>query len=641
MAFFTRFKRYSPLVWAATAVLAGSLSWFRVFELYELQTYDWRCVVRGARPVSPDIVLIDIWDDTLKALGAWPFDRGYHAELIDALAAHGVKGVAMDMVIVEEREGDDAVAAAAARAKNVYFVEAFYSVLPHAGKFRSDRLIAPLIPEYAKAARAVAHVNSTADMDGKRRRTFPIIEHEGRNHYQLSLRVAMDVFGVNPESMHLNPGKEIDFGGKIRIPLDEQGHFIVNYAGPWEDTFKHYSYFEVLAARLQETSGQKPIIDLEELRGKICFVGLTSLGSHDTNPVPIQAVYPMVGMHANVLNSLLTGDFIRRLDRPANLAVLALFCLWVIFLSVKLKPWKALGAVLATLIAYVGLVTAVFSLWGLWVDLFYPCMLFAALYAGSTLRRVMHETRRRELIEGELKIASQIQQSFLPASLPKENGVEIAVFMKPAKAVGGDLYSFVTLKDGKLGIMVGDVSGKGTPAALFMAKTVSEFKFSARDEEDPAAALARLNDSIAGESTGGLFVTLTYAIFDMHSKKVRLANAGHLPVVLVTPEGESALVTADDGMPIGVFAGAEFTMKEIPMRPGECFAFYSDGVSEARNRRKDEYGVEALQKTMVEHRAESAPAILEKAVVDLTRFMAKAEQHDDITLIVVKVGEVT
>lgn len=623
-------------LFAIPALAALAFSWFRTFELYELQTYDWRCQIRGPRPVSKDIVLIDIWDDTLKELGAWPFDRHYHADLINVLASAGAKAVAMDILFVEPREGDAAVVEAAKAAGNAYFVYAFLDPKESKRTFVSDKLLAPLVGEYQPAAKGSGHVNAKADLDGKRRKVFPFIDHEGSRHYQLSLRIAMDLLGVDERNVKVRPGKEVVFSEDLRIPLDDAGYFIVNYAGKWQETYQHYSYYDILAAYLETMQGVPPRIDLSQLKGKVCLVGLTSLGSHDTSPVPIQSIYPMVGLHANVLNGILKKDFIQRLDRSVNLLILLIFAGWIVWIAARLKPVYALAASLLTLCVFTGSVILLFIGWGVWADLFYPVLLFIVLYAASTLGRSLFEIRKRELIENELKIASQIQQSFLPASLPNVKGIELAVYMKPAKAVGGDLYNFISLPGDKLGVMVGDVSGKGAPAALFMAKTVSEFKFFARDREDPALVLGLLNDSISSESTGGLFVTLTYAIFDRKSKKLLFSNGGHLPMVLVKPGQESRMLSSEEGMPIGVAGGVAFSNSEVVLEEGDCLALYSDGISEARNRKKEEYGIPALQERMRSSSLFSARQILDDSIGDITRFMGKADQHDDMTLIIAK-----
>lgn len=620
------------------AALVLLLSYARVFERYELQTYDWRFSLRGERPYSDDIVLVHIWDDTLEKLGRWPFDRLYHAALIEALSHYGVKALVFDVEFVEPHDQDQQVVEAASAAKNVYFAFGFSSptLLPE-GKFVSNKIEAKLLPDYEAVAKGVGFVNAWPDVDGKRRRVMPVIDFFGKRYYQLSIRVLMDILNVSEDQVVFKPGHFLQLSKDIHIPLDENGCFLINYAGLWQKTFRHYSYVDILSSYASALAGEKPIIDLNKLRGKICIIGLTAQGTHDTNPNPLETVYPGMGHYANILNTVLQRDFIVRLDRKSNLLILILIALCAAWLTFYKKPSISFLYTLAMLMIFIETTMVLFIYAGIWVDLFYPVGVILLVYGAGTLTRIVREAHKRELMESELKIASQIQQSFLPASLPTQKGMQVAVYMKPAKAVGGDLYSFVPLSDEKIGIMVGDVSGKGTPAALFMGKVVSEFKFSARDRLDPAEVLSQLNNSIASESTGGLFVTLTYAIFDMRNKKLKMSNGGHLPVVVAGPDKRSELVTAEGGMPIGVMEGAEFANYECSIGDGECYAFYSDGISEARNRKKEEYGVEQLQKTLAEHHAKPLQTILDNAILDIGRFTGKAEQHDDMTLILVQI----
>ncbi len=614
-------------------------SYFKVFELYELQTYDWRFRLRGSRPVSDKIVLIDVYDDTLRQLGQWPLNREYHSNLIDILSEYGAKAVVMDFLFTDPHPDDAFVAASAKNAKNVYFA---YALGPHeskGGRIRTSEVISPLVGSYAEAARGVGHVNVKADKDGKRRRVPLMVFQDDKTHYQVSFLVALDILGVPRDSVRLLPGKRIDLGTFGSIPLDPDGYFLVSFAGKWAETFQHYSYIDVLYSYVQLSQGEKPRIDLSKLRDKICVVGLTATASHDTNPIPLEPVYPQVGTHANVINGILQKDFIRQLDRKANAAILMALGFIILFISRRRKPWIAFLSVLAVMTLFTAAVVA-FYFYGLWIDLFYPLVVFVLIYTVSTLGRVIFEIKKRELIENELKIASAIQRSFLPASLPEEPGLSLAVTMRPAKAVGGDLYTFIRLGPGKLGVMVGDVSGKGTPAALFMAKVVSEFKYHAVNNEDPSQVLEKLNDAISSESTGGLFVTMTYAIFDRGAGKLVFSNGGHLPVVWAMADGGSQLLTAEEGMPIGVMGGIPFGRFESPIKTGDCFAFYSDGVSEARNKKVEEYGIDRLQAELAKNRAPLAEPILKETVEDLNRFMGKAEQHDDITLLIVKVTDV-
>ncbi len=641
MAAFTFPKKYvRPVLACAALALAALGSYFRVLELYELQTYDWRCQIRGPRPVSKDIVLIDIWNDSLEVLGAWPFDREYHANLIQVLQLYGAKAVIFDIIFPDPREHDDLVAETAKNAKNVYFAFSFAAPSIKNGIHYSGALGSDLLPPYRNSAKGVGFVNTQPDIDGERRRVMPVMYFQDKPYYQLSFRAAADILGNGIEGVKHEPRRYLEITPGVRAPLDDQGCFIINYAGTWEKAFQHYSYLDILYSAQQIAEGEAPRVPLEQLKGKICIIGLTSQGSMDTSPVPIQSVYPMVGSYANIINGLLLKDFIWRAPRWLNLLALLLFGALIAWISTRHKPIRALWFTLAVMAFFLVLAVALFSVFGVWIDIFLPTAFFLVLYASMTLSRVLSEMRKRELIENELKIASQIQKSFLPAVMPEVKGLTVAVFFQPAKAVVGELYEFVKqAADDQLGVMAVDVSGKGTPAALFMAKTVSEFKFSARDSVDPAKALEQVNNAISTENTGGLFVTMAYAIFNIGKKSVTMSNGGHLPVVVVGADGKSDLLTPGDGMPIGVMEGIPFGILERPLAPGDIFAFYSDGVSEARNRKKDEYGIERLQSELVKHRADSAEKALAKTVLDLIAFIGKADQHDDITLIIVKIDD--
>ncbi len=588
--------------------------------------------------MSKDIVLIDIADDSLEKLGHWPFSRAYHAALIDILGEAGAKAVVFDILFVEPSDKDAMVVHAARSSKNVYFTMAFADPKFENGKFISTGFAAPLLDSYKNSAKGVGFVNVIADVDGKRRRVPPVISMAGSNYYQLGFESAIELLGIKKKDIVIDPQRSIWLSNGLNVPLGDDGCFLINFASRWQDAFEHYSYCDILTSYSQIADHEKPTVDLKHFKNKICLVGFTATGSTDTNATPLERIYPMTGIYANVLNSILEKDFIRRVGRLPNLFMLVLLMSWILYVSLRMKPVAAFRTMVLILFLFTAFAVFLFFHWGHWMDLFCPLTLAAVFYAVLTLSRMLYEMKKRELIENELKVASQIQKSFLPPAVPEHPGLEIAVYMKPAKAVGGDLYAFIPLGDGRIGVMLGDVSGKGTPAALFMAKAVSEFKFAARDQMDPSEVLLNLNRSIASESTGGLFVTLTYVIFDSKNQKLRMSNGGHLPMVHVAADGQRELLNADEGMPIGVMDGVSFAKLEKEIRSGDCFALYSDGVSEARNRKKEEFGIETLQKVLQECRNMSAQGILDAAVGRLNHFMGKADQHDDITLLIVKVG---
>ena len=249
----------------------------------------------------------------------------------------------------------------------------------------------------------------------------------------------------------------------------------------------------------------------------------------------------------------------------------------------------------------------------------------------------MLEKKKREMIETELAIASNIQKSFLPDTLPECPFLDMSVFMKPAKHVGGDLYSVFNVDDTHLGVMLGDVSGKGVPAALFMAKSVSEFKFNSHGIISPAQVLTRLNDSLSEGPSSGLFVTVSYAIFSLDRKLMVISNGGHLPVLKVTPEGYCSWLDPEGGMAISLVSGIEFFDLESALNSGDIFVFYSDGISEAKNSKRQDYDTDRLSEVVSQARGKTANDIQGVILGDIQRFVGRAPQHDDMTLIVVKV----
>lgn len=639
---FSKIKSSKQAQWALIVLSSAfilALSYFQVFEHFELRTYDSRFQLRGVRPFSTDIVFIDIWDDTLEALGQWPIGREYHAGMIEILSKSGARSVVFDIEFVEPNDKDALMVSAAKKARNVFFAFGFKEAKLFPTGNVADSIQAKLLKSYEEVAKGEGFVNTSVDRDGKWRRMMPVIHYKGNIYYQLAIRAAMDYLGVDPEGVVYKPFEYIELKPGYRIPLDAQDCLPISYAGTWKEAFRHYSYKDILVSYAQVMSGEKPLVDLKHLRGKICLIGLTAQGTHDMKPTPLEPIYPGVGLYASVISSIITQDYIHRLGRFWNMMILLVLGLFLARVAFYKKPLTSFTYAVALISIFILTTVNIFLYYGLWIDLFYPTFVLVGVYIFGTLTRIISEMRKRELMESELKIASQIQKSFLPAAPPEVKGLSLSVFMQPAKHVGGDLYAFIKLPDDKIGVMLGDVSGKGTPAALFMGKVVSEFKFSARDRVDPSEVLTNLNNSISAESTGGLFVTLAYAVFDLKNMKMILSNGGHLPLVTTYADKRTELITCESGMPIGVMEGVPFANIEVPIAPGQSFALYSDGISEARNRKKDEFGVEELQKVMLENHKKTSQEILDQSVEKVKLFAGKAEQHDDMTMIVVQVLE--
>lgn len=627
---------FVPLALLAAIAAAGTLSWTRAFEIFELQSYDWRCRLSPSSSAGSPVLMVDIWDDALQSIGRWPFDRQYHAALIDVLNEHGAHSAGMDILFVEPSDSDAELAASAARYGRVFFCEALQAPSGNSGRAESPGVLASLLPDLQAVAKGVAHVNITVDPDGKRRRLPPVIWDDGKPRFHLGMLLAMDRLGIQPEDVTFRPGV-IDLGGKVRIPVDENGEALVRFHGTWSQAFEHLSYLEILAAYRQQMVGEKPDLDLDKLKGRVCLVGLTATATHDINAIPLDPLYPQVGVHADFFQNVLDGDFMRRAPRWFNLLVAALLAAagWMLSRGKRL-PLSAAASVAGW--ALFAAANAALFVWGhFWIDFFFPSVLYWAVYLSAIVWRTMQEKRKREQLETELSIASKIQRSFLPSSLPEVEGYEMEVFMRPAKHVGGDLYAALKLDEHHLGLMCGDVSGKGMPAALFMARSVAEFKFHAASGFDPAETLRRLNNGLSEGDSSGLFVTMNYLVVDLRTKVMTISNGGHMPVARIRPSGDVELLSPDGGMPIGLVGDVEFGRIDVTLEPGDVYLMYSDGISEARNKKIQDFEIERVTESAKRARTESAAGVCARILRDVEAFVNGAPQHDDMTLFVFKV----
>jgi serine phosphatase RsbU (regulator of sigma subunit)/ketosteroid isomerase-like protein len=249
------------------------------------------------------------------------------------------------------------------------------------------------------------------------------------------------------------------------------------------------------------------------------------------------------------------------------------------------------------------------------------------------LSALEQQMRERERFEQELRLARSIQQASLPKEVPTLEGWQISPFYQPAREVGGDFYDFFELKDGRLGIVVGDATGKGVPAALVMASARSMLRAVAQASDSPGDVLRRVNDPLATDIPPNMFVTCFYAILDPKSGSLTYANAGHdLPYLHRHGEAEELRAT---GMPLGLMPGMSYEEKEAVLNVGEAALFYSDGLVEAHDSQRMMFGFPRLQALVAKH-GEKGPLgniLLE----ELYSFVGEGwEQEDDITLVTLR-----
>ena len=619
------------------------LSYFRLLDNYELETFDIRFKIRPLLPINKNIVIIEVGNDTIDKIGKWPISRRYHATLVDILTKAGVKAIVFDIFFSEEQnaEADAQFEAAIKRSGRVYLPHVFNIVEIGGNDVPvADKLQEAVLARLAKYAKGIGFINIIPDSDGKFRRVPPVLKYRGTLYDHVCLLLFADYTQLKRSDIKVTPGKYLTIGNRLKVPLDSHSNIIVNFPGKWEKTFRHYSYIDIIDSHIAKSfplvTGRKPIIDLKSLKDSVCFIGVTATATPDAHPSPLDPLYPGVGVNASLFNSFLIQKYIQRASRITNVAILLFLCFLTSLIAERAKTLFSFLFVFFFILGYIALATALFLLWGLWLDIFCPVAVILVFYLGFTFAKYINETHKIEMLERELGIAKRIQESFLPKESPKVPGIEIAAKMSTAKQVGGDLYDFVKMGDKKIGVMIGDVSGKGVPAALYMAKVVSEFK-SYTNESLASQAITKLNSRLCSESGSGLFVTLSYVIFDLASGILSYSAGGHLPMIIDKgKKSDIRFVDLKEGTPLGLFEG-DFSEETIKIEKGDTFILYTDGVTEAMNKKGDMFGQERLAGLLKDNPGLKPEEITDLIQDEVKKFEGKKKQHDDITVIVTRI----
>lgn len=250
--------------------------------------------------------------------------------------------------------------------------------------------------------------------------------------------------------------------------------------------------------------------------------------------------------------------------------------------------------------------------------------------------RLLNEAalKAREL-QHELKIANEVQIGLLPASAPRRKAYEFFDYYSPARQVGGDYFDYIDLEQRRLAIVLGDVSGKGVPAALLMSKVANELNILLTGGVEPTEAIQRVNTRLASRNPRGAFVTMLLAVLDQTRHEVTLVNAGHCYPLLRRENGDVVEVAQQQsGFPLGVVPEQQYAEMVVSMRPGEALVLYSDGIVDAQNEDGVHYGQSRLQ-SLLAGSSVSSRTLGEQIIKDIQGFVGDAEQFDDICLLCV------
>jgi serine phosphatase RsbU (regulator of sigma subunit) len=265
---------------------------------------------------------------------------------------------------------------------------------------------------------------------------------------------------------------------------------------------------------------------------------------------------------------------------------------------------------------------------------------------------LLQQAEEKRRLEEELRVARDIQMSLLPDGRVSMPGLEVSAVCRPAREVGGDYYDFVRLDDRRLGVLVADVSGKGTSAALYMAELKGLMLSLSQIYQSPKQLLIEVNRILATNLDSRTFITMMYAVVDLDARTLTYVRAGHTPLfylpACVPADGPASgiQVLIPDGLVVGLqLDGIEERFAELleertlPIGPGDLFVLFTDGITEAMNEEFGLFGEERFGQLLEEHRSLPSQDLRERILVDVDAFVGDAEQHDDMTVVLLRIDD--
>lgn len=709
----------------ATFALLLNISDLTTFKSARLALFDKYQNLLPRHPQSQPVVIVEIDEATLDAMGQWPWPRNYFAALIDSIAVLKPAAIGLDIIMPEpDHASPQAVAesrpdlpekvrkAMAGAASNDHLLATSLAgaptVLGAAGfPFRTSATMEGLrtsavemrgenplvwlnfypyvlasLPEFQAAARGQALLSSNPE-NGIVRRAAVLSDLNGTITPGLSLEML--------RIAHASPSIVVDAGahgidsvsiGAKRIPLQGNGEAWVHFDEPSRER-----YISALSLFKNE-------VPPERIGGKMVLIGLTGLGLQDVITTPFGDRRPGVEVHAQLIESFEDGHFLRR---PwwlhwveMGLLVCGGFLLIYALPSTQSRKKSRSGSaeqrgsaqenlpqqitqerrrdrVVGIELSFAAML-AIFMfilLFGTGIALFYWAGLlfdavslfvgFGTIFASLLSSNFMEVNLQRNNAElalqeqrlnaaqlaGELDAARRIQLGTLPvaaSAFPGETRFEIDAMLEPARQVGGDLYDFFMIDARHLFFFIGDVSGKGLPASLFMVVTKALAKSAALRGHDGVGAIVTMsNRELSRENPEMLFVTALAGILDVESGAVEMVNAGHDAPWHIGSNGQIKSVNGDGGPPLCVLDDFTFPVQYFQIAAGDTLFLLTDGITEAMNTKKELYGMERVSAVLNRATADQHPSALVAAMrEDVRIFVGKAEPSDDLTLLVLR-----
>jgi serine phosphatase RsbU (regulator of sigma subunit) len=429
---------------------------------------------------------------------------------------------------------------------------------------------------------------------------------------------------------------EMRFAGAA-FPLQADGSAWLRFAP--HDPARFVSAADVLEGRA----------DPRRFEGKLALIGMTGEGLHDYKTTPLGELVPGVEIHAQLAENVFDGVSLVRpaWATPAEAAALLLAAIAIVIAIPRLSALQGLHLAAFLVLALVAAALLAFARFGVLLDAAWPAAGVIAVYGSVVVGSLSEAERHRRLLReqaarlaGEIDAARRIQMGLLPDPrevLARDPRVRVAAFLEPARTVGGDFYDCFALDERRLFFAVADVSGKGLPAALFMAAVKSQLKSEALRGGPVGEVLARTQAAIARENPEHLFVTVFAGVLDLFTGELEHANAGHEAPFGRPPRGVPGRFGASGGPPLGVIEGYAWPTSRRTLAAGEWICVVSDGVTEAMNPNREFFTAERLRASLTWLGDESTPEdVVRRVREDLDRFRGGAEAADDITLLALR-----
>jgi sigma-B regulation protein RsbU (phosphoserine phosphatase) len=253
------------------------------------------------------------------------------------------------------------------------------------------------------------------------------------------------------------------------------------------------------------------------------------------------------------------------------------------------------------------------------------------------IRQSQQEHSQLENLKNDLQVAGEIQHAILPRIFPpfpeNEEQIDIAASMTPAKDVGGDFYDFFRIDEDRIGFVIADVSGKGIPAAIFMAVSRTLLRATGIRGDNPASCMAYVNNLLCKESVDCMFVTVFYGIYQLSTGEIKYCNAGHNSPYVIKKDGTVTVVKSDNNLMVGVMEDIHFSEAQLQLQPGDSLVLYTDGVTEAFDEADQAYGDDRLEAFLKTQAGNDSRGIIDHVLEDVHNFVKDAPQSDDITML--------